>query len=54
MKQKLHKVVFQDGNYIIMLHNNGWTLLHYLYDNLGIKGVEIYPLSFWESIKYIF
>lgn len=54
MKQKLHKVVFQDGNYIIMLHNNGWTLLHYLYDNLGVKGVKIYPLSFWESIKYIF
>lgn len=54
MKQKLYKVIFSDGNYIIMLHYNGWTLLHYLHDNLGIKGIKIYPLSFWDGMKYKF
>ena len=54
MRPKLYKVIFSDGNYIVMLFDNGWTLLHYLNDNLGIKGIRIYPLSFWESIKYIF
>ena len=53
MKHRLYKVVFSDGKYIIMLFNNEWTLLHYLHDNLNIKGVKIYILSFWESIKYI-
>lgn len=53
MRQKLYKVVFSDGNYIVMLFDNGWTLLHYFHDNLGIKGIRIYPLSFWESIKYL-
>ena len=54
MKQRLYKVVFPDENYIIMLFDNGWTLLYYLHDNLGISGVRIYRLSFWESVKYIF
>ena len=53
MKQKLYKVVFPDENYILMLYDNGCSLLHYLYDNLGIKDVRIYILSFWESIKYL-
>ena len=53
MKHKLYKVVFPDKRHIVMLFDNGWTLLHYFNDNLGIKGVKIYRLSFWESIKYI-
>lgn len=54
MKYKLYEVVFPDKSHIVMLFDNGWTLLHYLNDNLEIKGCRIYPLSFWESIKYVF
>lgn len=53
MKQKLYKVVFPDENYILMLYDNACSLLHYLHDNLGIKDVRVYILSFWESVKYL-
>lgn len=52
MRYKLHKVIFPDGNYIIMLFDNECTLLHYLHDNLGVYNIKVQRLSFWESIKY--
>jgi hypothetical protein len=52
---KLFKVNFPNGKSFVVLAKGDWTnLVHILNNFTNESSIIITPLSFWESVKYIF